>query len=287
MTVTEFTALLYWLSCQIKKNLMKTTRAFRTIANHPHCRARYLRYRFGSRAAIISALYICPNLLSVDQTVYPDAPAKKVLTLLLQAGAALPRAIIQNVVKYSKETPQTIPKYPDDFVTALLSLGHETYGNNLELSSDDHRQFCHLVWNIRKGTLETESLTVTQRLQREEEDFKTLHTLIHVHGYVPAIDSGIDGILASTSNQKLFALFLDLGKSGYPCQHIIHMTNHQTMFTKLWTCKSENPLTELQYLLDRGFTMWVLGRIDTMTVAEKTEWAESFQTGLDMIGKCQ
>ncbi|KAJ3049584.1 hypothetical protein HK097_009437 [Rhizophlyctis rosea] len=239
--------------------LFKTTHAFRKFGKDPHTRSHYLRSRFGTKAALVNALATFPNLLTVDQTLYPKYPPDKVITLLLDAGAAFPRSVVQKVFK---TPPSPSKRFSVDLVATLVKLGYEKYGSDLDIYGDDDGTFASAI----------DDLLLHHRTFGSHPDksrhIKIVQDLIKIHGYIPTFKSQQCKDLATTKSEDLFSIFLSLQNSGFPCRKYIAEINNSVVTSRL-LLHDQYPvasfLTDAQYLFDRGFkvTKWACNRMMT------------------------
>ncbi|KAJ3033847.1 hypothetical protein HDV00_005696 [Rhizophlyctis rosea] len=207
-------------------NVFNTNRFFRSLGKDFHTRCRYLCNRHGTRPALLYAVQCHCRLLSPT-----------LITLLLQAGASLPRCVMQDVVKSST----TDTKYAADVVIAILLAGHQTYGNNLQLNRNDSDDFANAVQPPRYEI----------NPQSKETRIKLIRDLITTYGFIPTSQEGIQD-LATSDNEEEYKAFLLFQSAGFNCTKFIAQINDKVM---LQTLMYRHNLKDIQRLLDRGFEL--------------------------------
>ncbi|KAJ3033849.1 hypothetical protein HDV00_005698 [Rhizophlyctis rosea] len=211
-------------------NLFRTSRSFRSLGQDPHTRSRYLRNRYGTRTALVNAVKLHLKLLQPP----------KVVSLLLQAGASLPRAVVQTIV-HSSTSGRILP----ELLLVILTAGYEKYGNDLGLKYDDTYAFNNALLSL------SAYYSSQQQLDSAIEEIKRLVT---TYGFIPSQGDNLD-FLASSKKQNFYDLFLPFETVGFNCTQYIAKINDQQMISLLERTNHAQETKDLQYLFDRGFKL--------------------------------
>ncbi|KAJ3047370.1 hypothetical protein HK097_011589 [Rhizophlyctis rosea] len=134
-----------------------------------------------------------------------------------------------------------------ELVLALLTIGYEKYGEDLNLSGDDEGKFSSQVRSLQSGYI-----SPTQLL----ESTTAIRTLITTHGYIPSNNNDQFRHLATSPNAEIYSIFLSLEETGFPCQQYIAQINDAALYERLISHNyAETSFNSFKYLLERGFKL--------------------------------
>ncbi|TPX35476.1 hypothetical protein SmJEL517_g02157 [Synchytrium microbalum] len=118
----------------------RVSRQTKSICEDPHSKAGFLRFRYGTRMALVQAFLKHRKVLTHE-----------VAKMLLSTGALLPRYMIQMVVQ---ETRFVVPYSKMKFVSLILKNGLKLYGYQLQAKDDDVDVFYrYLLRNSMPGLI--------------------------------------------------------------------------------------------------------------------------------------
>ncbi|KAJ3033143.1 hypothetical protein HDV00_006697 [Rhizophlyctis rosea] len=274
-----------------RSRLVRTCKYFRAVGKNVHVKAKAIRSDVGLLGAIHALVY---------QPQYSAIFTLDLLNMFLEQGAILSRADVQTVaqtcgstrssryhrhsfMRSSLSLPSIHGPYHPLVIARMIAVGYEKFGNDLDLTGDDHSQFATLLSRYISS-----SSSPTALPSIKTSDLKLLQTHLQSFSYCPLFNLSVPSlprqipsitstgsVLHTPSIQSLinnittlctsriptqYALFQTLVANGFDKQSFIACINDDTILQHLYLKIGENLEVQAKepdylFLLDRGFSV--------------------------------